>query len=84
MIKAVNLSKVFRTDEIETAALQQVNLQVQKGEFVAIMGPSGCGKSSLLNIIGLLDIPLPANTISTGWRFPAIRSETERPCEKAT
>ncbi len=57
MIKTENLTKVFRTEEIETSALNQVNLHVQKGEFVAIMGPSGCGKSTLLNIIGLLDNP---------------------------
>jgi len=57
MIRTVNLTKVFRTEEIETSALNQVNLHVQKGEFVAIMGPSGCGKSTLLNIIGLLDNP---------------------------
>nr|WP_319265457.1 ABC transporter ATP-binding protein [uncultured Draconibacterium sp.] len=57
MIKTNELSKVFRTDEIETSALKDVNLHVKKGEFVAIMGPSGCGKSTLLNIIGLLDNP---------------------------
>ena len=57
MIKTNQLVKVFRTDEIETTALDKVNLDVQKGEFVAIMGPSGCGKSTLLNIIGLLDNP---------------------------
>ncbi len=57
MIKTVELSKVFRTEEVETTALDKVSLHVQKGEFVAIMGPSGCGKSSLLNIIGLLDNP---------------------------
>jgi putative ABC transport system ATP-binding protein len=57
MIRTVELSKVFRTEEVETTALNKVSLHVQKGEFVAIMGPSGCGKSSLLNIIGLLDNP---------------------------
>jgi len=57
MIKTENLVKIFRTDEIETTALNKVNLEVQKGEFVAVMGPSGCGKSTLLNIIGLLDNP---------------------------
>jgi putative ABC transport system ATP-binding protein len=57
MIRTEELSKVFRTEEVETTALNKVNLKVQKGEFVAIMGPSGCGKSTLLNIIGLLDNP---------------------------
>jgi len=57
MIKTVNLSKIFRADEIETTALDNINFEVKKGEFVAIMGPSGCGKSTLLNIIGLLDNP---------------------------
>ena len=57
MIKTENLSKIFRTEEIETKALDKVNLHVKEGEFVAIMGPSGCGKSTLLNIVGLLDNP---------------------------
>lgn len=57
MIKTIELSKVFRTDEVETTALNKVGFEVKKGEFVAIMGPSGCGKSTLLNILGLLDNP---------------------------
>lgn len=57
MIKTVNLQKVFRTDEVETWALNNVNIEIQEGEFVVIMGPSGCGKSTLLNILGLLDNP---------------------------
>jgi len=57
MIKTIDLTKIFRTEEIETNALSEVNVHIQKGEFVAIMGPSGCGKSTLLNIIGLLDNP---------------------------
>ena len=57
MIKTNELVKVFRTDEVETTALNKVNLEVENGEFVAIMGPSGCGKSTLLNILGLLDNP---------------------------
>ncbi len=57
MIKTIELKKVFRTEEVETTALNKVNIHVRNGEFVAIMGPSGCGKSTLLNIIGLLDNP---------------------------
>ncbi len=57
MIKLTEISKVYRTDEVETQALENVNIEIGKGEFVSIMGPSGCGKSTLLNIIGLLDSP---------------------------
>ena len=57
MIRTENLQKVFRTDEVETWALNNVNIEIKQGEFVAIMGPSGCGKSTLLNILGLLDNP---------------------------
>ena len=54
MIEIKGLNKVFRTEEVETAAINNISLQVEKGEFVAIMGPSGCGKSTLLNILGIL------------------------------
>jgi putative ABC transport system ATP-binding protein len=57
MIKTVNLQKMYTTDEVETTALNNVNIEIKEGEFVAIMGPSGCGKSTLLNIMGLLDNP---------------------------
>ena len=55
MIKLQNVTKSFRTDEIETTALNSINLHVEQGEFVAVMGPSGCGKSTLLNILGMID-----------------------------
>jgi putative ABC transport system ATP-binding protein len=57
MIKTVNLKKVYRTEEVETTALNNVNVNLNEGEFVAIMGPSGCGKSTLLNVVGLIDSP---------------------------
>ena len=57
MIKLTGINKIYRTNEIDTLALENVNLDVAKGEFVSIMGPSGCGKSTLLNIMGLLDAP---------------------------
>lgn len=72
MITLKNLEKVYQTDEIETVALNNINLSINKGEFVSIMGPSGCGKSTLLNMMGLLDVPsngsvtIDENTIN-GW-----------------
>jgi putative ABC transport system ATP-binding protein len=57
MIQTKNLTKIFRTDEVETTALNSVSFRVDEGEFVAVMGPSGCGKSTLLNLLGLLDNP---------------------------
>ena len=66
MIKIENLTKIFRTEEVETVALDGVSLSVEQGEFVAIMGPSGCGKSTLLNIMGLLDNPTSGSYILDG------------------
>jgi putative ABC transport system ATP-binding protein len=66
MIKTSGLTKIFRTEEVETTALDKVNLNVKEGEYVAIMGPSGCGKSTLLNILGLLDNPSSGSYIFNG------------------
>ena len=73
MIKLTGVNKIYRTDEIETQALENVNLSVEKGDFLSIMGPSGCGKSTLLNIMGLLDTPTSgtveiAGTDTTGMK----------------
>ena len=77
MIQLHNLKKVFRTEEIDTWALREVSLEVNEGEFVAIMGPSGCGKSTLLNIMGLLDVPTEG-TYMLGGRDVSQLSDTER------
>ena len=66
MIQTKNIQKIFRTEEVETWALDDVTLNVAPGEFVAIMGPSGCGKSTLLNILGLLDVPTKGSYILNG------------------
>ncbi|HVK48977.1 MAG TPA: ABC transporter ATP-binding protein [Pseudobacter sp.] len=66
MIKITNLEKVYRTEEVETVALNKLTLEVKEGEFVAVMGPSGCGKSTLLNILGLLDDPDAGSFIFNG------------------
>ena len=62
-IELKEINKIYRTDEIETLALENVNLAIEKGEFVSVMGPSGCGKSTLLNIVGLLDEPTSGSVI---------------------
>jgi putative ABC transport system ATP-binding protein len=66
MIKTNDLTKIFRTEEVETTALNKVNLHVKEGEYVAVMGPSGCGKSTLLNILGLLDNPTSGSYLFNG------------------
>ena len=68
IIKLTGINKIYRTEEIETQALENVNLEVQKGEFLSIMGPSGCGKSTLLNIMGLLDTPTSGTIEINGTR----------------
>ena len=77
MIEINNISKVFRTSEVETVALNHVNLEVKEGEFVAIMGPSGCGKSTLLNILGLLDNPTEGSYQLMGQEVAGLK-EKER------
>jgi putative ABC transport system ATP-binding protein len=75
MIKTEKLEKVFRTEEVETYALNNVDIHVKKGEFVAIMGPSGCGKSTLLNIIGLLDNPTKGLYAFNGTEVSKLREK---------
>ncbi|NDW11943.1 ABC transporter ATP-binding protein [Bacteroides sp. 214] len=77
MITINNLSKVFRTSEVETVALNHVNVEVKEGEFVAVMGPSGCGKSTLLNILGLLDNPTEGSYKMMGEEVGSLK-EKER------
>ena len=77
MLKVENLHKIFRTEEIETIALNGVSFEVNEGEFVAIMGPSGCGKSTLLNILGLLDNPTSGSYQLLGREVATLR-EKER------
>ena len=77
MIQLENIKKVFRTEEVETWALQGVSLEVKQGEFVAVMGPSGCGKSTLLNVLGLLDNPTEGTYLLDGRDVSQLR-ENER------
>jgi putative ABC transport system ATP-binding protein len=76
MLKLQDVSKVYRTTDVETLALDKISLEVQAGEFVAIMGPSGCGKSTLLNVLGLLDTPSSGSYAFFGEEV-ARRSEAE-------
>jgi len=75
MIELHDLSKVYRTSDVETTALNRINLEIADGEFIAIMGPSGCGKSTLLNILGLLDTP---NSGSYNFRGENVANRSER------
>jgi len=73
MIKTNELTKIFRTEEVETTALNKINLDVKEGEYVAVMGPSGCGKSTLLNILGLLDNPTSGSYLFNGTEVANLR-----------
>jgi len=73
MIKTNDLTKIFRTEEVETTALNKVTLNVKEGEYVAVMGPSGCGKSTLLNILGLLDNPTSGSYVFNGTEVANLR-----------
>lgn len=75
MVEAKQLVKVFRTDEIETTALNKVDLAIEEGEFTAVMGPSGCGKSTLLNILGLLDNPTDGELYFMGKEVSNLREK---------
>lgn len=75
MIKTSDLTKVFRTEEVETTALKDVNLTVNEGDFTAIMGPSGCGKSTLLNILGLLDNPTSGSYMFNGTEVAGLKEK---------
>ena len=77
MIKTEGLKKIYRTDEVETLALNGVNLDIESGEFVSVMGPSGCGKSTLLNVLGMLDTPTAGHYEFDG-REVGDRSERRR------
>ncbi len=77
MLRTKSLVKIFRSDEIETTALNNVNLEISEGEFVAVMGPSGCGKSTLLNILGLLDNPSSGEIYFNGYEVSK-HSERQR------
>ncbi len=82
MIKIENLTKIFRTEEVETLALRGVSMNVDKGEFVAVMGPSGCGKSTLLNIVGLLDNPTEGSYVLDGTDVSALKEKNRTALRK--
>ena len=75
MIKLTSINKIYRTNEIESVALEKVNLEVNKGEFLSIMGPSGCGKSTLLNIMGLLDAPTSGTIEIAGTKVDGMKDK---------
>jgi putative ABC transport system ATP-binding protein len=82
MLKIENLKKVFRTEEVETIALNDVSVEVNEGEFIAIMGPSGCGKSTLLNILGLLDNPTSGKYYLAGQEVGHLKEKARTQARK--
>ena len=82
MIKIANLEKTYRTEEVETVALNKLSFEIKEGEFVAVMGPSGCGKSTLLNIVGLLDDPDEGSYQFNGIEVAKFTNEKEPICAK--
>ncbi len=83
MIAVKNLTKIFRTDDVETTALSEVDLTITEGEFVAVMGPSGCGKSTLLNVLGLLDNPTAGSYQLFGQEVAGLRERLRSEIRKA-
>ena len=75
MIRTVNLTKVFRTDEVETTALNEVSFEIKQGEFVAIMGPSGCGKSTLARLVTMIETPTSGSLVIKGVDICACSKE---------
>ena len=66
MIRTENLTKIYQTDDVETTALNSVDIEIKEGEFVSVMGPSGCGKSTLMNVLGMIDSPTNGNYYFNG------------------
>lgn len=83
MIKVIGLTKIFRTESVQTIALNEISIDISEGEFVAIMGPSGCGKSTLLNILGLLDNPTSGELWFIGKEVSATRKMIVQTCGTA-
>ncbi len=73
VIKMEGISKVYRTKEVETVALENVNLEIKQGEFVSVMGPSGCGKSTMLNVVGMLDVPTEGKLLINGMETSGMK-----------
>ena len=82
MITLKHLTKIYRTTEVETAALRDINLKVTVGEFIAVMGPSGCGKSTFLNIVGMLDSPTGGEYWFGDQNIAGVQRHSCRNCER--